>query len=83
MLNGKGMINYFNIWIDKKRCSIKMSQYFPRACEPFGEDINVKVDLSNYATKIYLKKVAGFDTSNLAAKSDLTSLKVEINQTSL
>ena len=60
-----------------------MSQYFPRACEPFGEDINVKVDLSNYATKIYLKKVVGFDTSNLAAKSDLTSLKVEINQTGL
>ena len=28
-----------------------MSQYFPRPYEPFGGDINVKVDLSNYATK--------------------------------
>ena len=28
-----------------------MSQYFPKSYEPFGEDINVKVDLSNYATK--------------------------------
>ena len=28
-----------------------MSQYFPKPYEPFGRDINVKVDLSNYATK--------------------------------
>ena len=28
-----------------------MSQCFPISCEPFGEDINVKVDLSNYARK--------------------------------
>ena len=32
-----------------------MSQYFPKPCEPFGGDINVKVDLSNYATKADLK----------------------------
>ena len=35
--------------------SIKMSQYFPKPYEPFGGDINVKVDLSNYATKADLK----------------------------
>ena len=28
-----------------------MSQYFPKSYEPFGEDINVKVLLSNYAIK--------------------------------
>ena len=28
-----------------------MSQHFPKAYECFGGDINVKVDLSNYATK--------------------------------
>ena len=28
-----------------------MSQYFPKLHEPFGRDVNVKVDLSNYATK--------------------------------
>ena len=28
-----------------------MSQYFPKSYEPFGGDINVKVDLSNYARK--------------------------------
>ena len=28
-----------------------MSQYFPKLYEAFGRDINVKVDLFNYATK--------------------------------
>ena len=32
-----------------------MSQYFPKPYELFGGDINVKVDLSNYATKTDLK----------------------------
>ena len=32
-----------------------MSQYFPKPYELFGEDIIVKVDLSNYATKDDLK----------------------------
>ena len=32
-----------------------MGQYFPKPYEPFGGDINVKVDLSNYATKVDLK----------------------------
>ena len=35
---------------------IKMSSYFPKPCESFGGDANVKVDLSNYATKANLKK---------------------------
>ena len=34
---------------------INMIQYFPKPYEPFGGDINVKVDLSNYATKTDLK----------------------------
>ena len=33
-----------------------MSQYFPK---PFGGDINVKVDLSNYATKADVKNIDG------------------------
>ena len=28
-----------------------MNQYFPKPYKPFGGDINVKIDLSNYATK--------------------------------
>ena len=38
-----------------KKILYKMSQYFPKPYEPFGGNINVKVDLSNYATKDVLK----------------------------
>ena len=33
-----------------------MSQYFPKPYELLGGDINVKVDLSKYATKADIKK---------------------------
>ena len=35
---------------------MKMSQYFPKPFRSFGENICVKVDLCNYATKTDLKK---------------------------
>ena len=57
-----------------------MSQYFPKLYEPFGGDINVKVDLSNYAMKTDLKNATRIDTSKLAAKSDLVNLKAEIDK---
>ena len=44
-----------------------MSQYFPKALS-FGGNINVKVDLSNYATKTDLKNVTHVDTSSFALK---------------
>ena len=52
-----------------------MSQYFPKPYEPFGGNINAKVDLSNYATKTDIKNVSDFDTSRFALKTNLTSLK--------
>ena len=52
---------------------IKMSQYFPKPYKRFGGDINVRIDLSNYATKTDLKNATGIDISKLAAKSDLIS----------
>ena len=57
-----------------------MSQYFPKPCESFGGDINVKVDLSNYATKADLKNATGIDTSKLALKLTFVSLKAEIDK---
>ena len=42
-----------------------MSQYFPKPYETFGGDINVKVDLSNYAMKSDNKNVTHVDTSSL------------------
>ena len=59
---------------------IKMNQYFPKPYEPFAGDINVKVDLSNYVTKVDIKNATRTDTSRLVVKSDLTSLKAEIDK---
>ena len=57
-----------------------MSQYFPKPYEPFGEDINVKVDLSNYATKADIKNISHVDTSSFALKSNLANLKTEVDK---
>ena len=57
-----------------------MSQYFSKPHEPFGGDINAKVEISNYATKFDLKNATGIDTSKLAAKLDLVSLKAEFDK---
>ena len=65
-----------------KKISHRISQYFAKPYEPLEEDINVKVDLSNYATKADLKKATGIDTSNLALKSNLATLKAEIDKNS-
>ena len=45
---------------------IKISHYFPKPYEPFGGDINVKVDLSNYVTKTDIKNISHIDTSSFA-----------------
>ena len=57
-----------------------MSQYFPKPYEPFGGDVNVKVDLSNYATKTDIKNISHVDTSSFALKSNLASLKTEVDK---
>ena len=57
-----------------------MSQYFPKPCKNFEENINVKFNLSNYATKTDLKNAAGIDTSNFSLKSNLASLKTEVDK---
>ena len=53
-----------------------MIQYFPKLYEPFGGDINVRVDLSNYATKRDIKNILHVNTSRFALKSNL---ETEIN----
>ena len=57
-----------------------MRQYFPKLYEPFGGDINVKVDLSNYATKADIKNISHVDTSSFALKTNLASLKTEVDK---
>ena len=70
----KGHYYRLNSWIDKKDL-IKMSQYFPKPFRSFGENINVKVDLYNYATKADIKNITHADTSSFALKANLASLK--------
>ena len=43
-----------------------MSQYFSKPFRNFGGNINVKVKLSNYATKTNLKNISHVDTSSFA-----------------
>ena len=63
MPSGKFMIVYLIAGLIKKTkhnfidYTHKMNQYFPKLYEPFGRDINVKVDLSNYATKTDIKNI--------------------------
>ena len=57
-----------------------MNQYFPKLFKSFGENINVKVDLSNYATKTDLKNVTHVDTSSFALKTNLANLKTEVDK---
>ena len=55
-----------------------MSQYFPKPNELFGGDI--KVDLSNYATKADIKNISHADTPSLALKTNLANLKCEVDK---
>ena len=57
-----------------------MSHYFHKPYEPFGVDINVKVDLSNYATKTDIKNILHVDTSSFALKTNLANLKTEVDK---
>ena len=56
-----------------------MSQYFPPYRSSRG-DIKVELDLSNYATKIDLKNVTHVDVSSFASKTNLASLKTEVDK---
>ena len=58
---------------------MKMSKYFPEPFEPFGGDINIKVDLSNYATKADIKNISHVDISSFALELKLASLKTEVD----
>ena len=57
-----------------------MSQYFPKPYKLFGRDINVKVVLFNYATKTDLKNVSHVNVNSFALKSNLASLKTEVDR---
>ena len=57
-----------------------MSQNFSKPYKPFGGDINVKVDLLNYATKADIKNILHVDTSSFALKTNLANLETEVDK---
>ena len=59
---------------------IKMRHYFPKSFRSFEGNINVKVGLSNYAIKMHLKNITQIDTSSFALKTNLASLKAEVDK---
>ena len=55
------------------------SQYFP----PYSKhdaSINVKLDLTNYATKDDVKNITHVDVSSFASKTKLAALKTEVDK---
>ena len=57
-----------------------MSEYFPNPLRSCRENINVRVDLSNYATKADIKNITHVDTSGFALKTNLANLKTEVDK---
>ena len=58
-----------------------MSQYFPKPFNShFGDSINVKIDLYNYATKTDIKNISHVDTSSFALKTNLANLRTEVDK---
>ena len=86
MLNGKSMIIILIVGLiiffinpAIKRIIIKMSQYFPTPSS-HKENIKVEIDLSNYVTKKDINDITHLDTSNFALKTNLSSLKTEVDK---
>ena len=87
MSNGKVVIIHLIVGLIKKiQCDsigcnyIKMSKYYPKPYKQFGRGIEVKRDLSNYATKSDIKNISHVDTSSFALKTNLANLKTEVDK---
>ena len=62
-----------------KKLNYKMSTYYP----PFknsSNNIKVKLDLTNYATKDDVKNITHVDVSSFASKTNLAALKTEVDK---
>ena len=54
--------------------------HFPKSFRSFGRNINVKVDLSSYATKSDIKDISLVGTSSFSLKTNLANLKTELDK---
>ena len=57
-----------------------MSKFSPKSFRSFRRNINVKFDLSNYATKADIKNISHVDTSSFALKTNSANLKTEVDK---
>ena len=58
-----------------------MSQYFPKPFNShFGDNMKIKIDLSNYATKADIKNILHVNTSSFGLKTNLSNLKTEVDK---
>ena len=61
-----------------------MSQYIPKPFNSnFGDSVKVKIDLSNYATKTDIKNISHVDTLSFALKTNLDTLKTEVDKSNI
>ena len=56
-----------------------MSQNFPEPNEPSGGNLQVELDLFNYATKTDLTEETSIYTSTLVSKTDLANLRTKVD----
>ena len=79
MPNGKDMIIHLIVELMRKTL-YKNESVLSKPFRSFRGNISVKVDLSNFATKTDLKNVTHVDTSSFAMKTNLASLKIEVDK---
>ena len=56
-----------------------MNQYLPELYSRSGWNVEVQINLSNYGTKVKMKKGSSIETSDLASKPDLVNLKTQVD----
>ena len=62
-----------------KKLNYKMSAYYP-PYRSSSNNVKVKLDLTNYATKTDLKNITQVDVSSFASKNNLAALKTEVDK---
>lgn len=62
-------------WNIEVELEVEVSQH-----KRYSENVKVELDLHNYARKTDLNWAAGVNTSDLAAKPDLASLKAHVGK---
>ena len=62
-----------------KKLNYKMTACYP-PYKNSSNNIKVKLDLTNYATKTDLKNISHVDVSSFASKTNLAALKTEVDK---